>query len=74
MGTSEKGVRNFLFFPLISDLFSVTPIPGKQYPICSREQSKLCFEALKTCFVPQNNLLCRELGNPPKSAYRYAMF
>lgn len=53
MGNFEKGVRSFLFFPLISDVYIVTPIPGKQYPICSREQSKLCFEALKTVLCPK---------------------
>ena len=27
--------------------------------LCSQEHGKLCFEALETTFVPQNNLPCR---------------
>ena len=37
---------------------------------CSPEQSKLCFEALGTCSVPQNNLPLQGAGkHPPKSGF-----
>lgn len=32
--------------------------------LCSPEHGKLCFEALETEFVPQNNLPCRGLEKP----------
>ena len=32
--------------------------------LCSPEHGKLCFEALETQFVPQNNLPCRGLKKP----------
>ncbi|MBM7421310.1 hypothetical protein M2254_002855 [Chryseobacterium sp. BIGb0186] len=38
--------------------------------LCSTEHGKLCFEALETELVPQNNLPCRELKKRlPKSAF-----
>jgi hypothetical protein len=38
--------------------------------LCSPEHGKLCFEALETEFVPQNNLPCWELKKRlPKSAF-----
>ena len=35
--------------------------------LCSTEHGKLCFEALETELVPQNNLPCRELKKPLRS-------
>ena len=35
--------------------------------LCSTEHGKLCFEALETELVPQNNLPCRELKNTFRS-------
>lgn len=62
-----EAVLPFLFLPTVSE----SSLGCELYPIhshiCSQEQSKLCFECLKTRFVPQNYLLCRGLGNPPKS-------
>lgn len=44
------------------------PIGGRIF--CSPEQSKLCFEALETRFVPQNHLpLQGALKHPPKSGF-----
>ncbi|SFB87101.1 hypothetical protein SAMN05421747_101617 [Parapedobacter composti] len=44
------------------------PIGGRIF--CSPEQSKLCFEALETRFVPQNHLpLQGVLKHPPKSGF-----
>jgi hypothetical protein len=40
--------------------------------LCSPEHGKLCFEALETEFVPQNNLPCRELKTLPKSGFFFA--
>ncbi len=38
--------------------------------LCSPEHGKLCFEALETELVPQNNLPCWELKKRlPKSAF-----
>lgn len=37
---------------------------------CSTEHGKLCFEALETPFVPQNNLPLHGAGkHPPKSGF-----
>jgi hypothetical protein len=44
------------------------PIGGRIF--CSPEQSKLCFEALETRFVPQNHLpLQGALKHPSKSGF-----
>lgn len=40
-------------------VFSLYPIRPVGWIFCSPEQSKLCFEALETRFVPQNHLLRR---------------
>jgi hypothetical protein len=37
--------------------------------LCSPEHGKLCFEALETEFVPQNNLPCWDLKTLPKSGF-----
>lgn len=39
--------------------------------LCSREHGKLCFEALETEFVPQNNLPCRELKKLSEVEFLY---
>lgn len=46
------------------------PNPTAGRIFCSPEQSKLCFEALETRFVPQNHLPLQGLGkHPPKSGF-----
>lgn len=40
--------------------FSLYPIRPVGWIFCSPEQSKLCFEALETRFVPQNHLPLQE--------------
>ncbi|SMG39448.1 hypothetical protein SAMN05660862_2781 [Sphingobacterium psychroaquaticum] len=54
------------FFPALPNPHP--PIGGRIF--CSPEQSKLCFEALETRFVPQNHLPLQGLGkHPPKSGF-----
>src|SRR5690606_7186486 len=57
------GTAQSRFFPLY-------PIRPAGRIFCSPEQSKLCFEALETRFVPQNHLpLQGALEHPPKSGF-----
>lgn len=48
----------------VKPFFPVTLNPAPAGFLCSSEHGKLCFEALETGFVPQNNLPCRELKTP----------
>lgn len=61
-GNGRNGSKS-LFFPL----FTIRPI-GRIF--CSPEQSKLCFQALETSFVPENLLpLQGAFKHPPKSGF-----
>ncbi|MVZ63743.1 hypothetical protein [Sphingobacterium humi] len=61
-GTAQS--RFFLLYP-------IRPV-GRIF--CSREQSKLCFEALGTHSVPQNHLPLQGTGkHPPKSGFYWIL-
>jgi len=51
----------------VKPFFPVTFNPASAGFLCSSEHGKLCFEALETGFVPQNNLPCWELKNTFRS-------
>jgi len=63
----DKPVGNGDRFKRFSQFIQSVPQGGF---LCSAEHGKLCFEALETEFVPQNNLPCWELEKRlPKSAF-----
>ncbi len=67
LGCKAQALQPFLFLPIDSECYSEFLLYSILSHVSSQEESKLCFECLKTRFVPQNYLLSEDWAIPPKS-------